>query len=49
MIIPETHEINGNPRKDMSTDDPKEKPLQNVRKVIGLDDPMLRRQKTDIL
>ena len=47
--ISKTHEINGNPEKDMSTQTPKKKPLQNFKKVIILGGSMLRYQKLGIL
>ena len=47
--ISEAHDINANPKKDMSTQISKKKPLQNVKKVIRLGDSMLRHQRPDIL
>ena len=46
--ISKAHEINANPEKDMSTQIPKKKPLQNGKKVIILGDSMLRHQKLHI-
>ena len=47
--ISKAHEINANPEKDMSTQIPKKKPLQNGKKVIILSDSILWHQKPDIL
>ena len=46
--ISKVHEINADPEKGMSTQIPKKKPLQNGKKMIVLNDSMLRHQKPDI-
>ena len=47
--ISKAHEINVNPEKDMSTQIPKKKPFQNIKKVIIFGGFMLPHQKPDIL